>query len=62
MNGILATYSAQDLVSGFNTDIVSKINTGSILNGNLWVASDVTPLFNTQSGPMSNNKVTIMTG
>jgi len=44
MNGILANYSAQDLVMGFNTNIVSKINSGSILNGNLYVSAEVTPL------------------
>jgi len=63
MNGILANYTAQDLVMGFNTSpIFSKINSGSTLNGNLYVSTEVTPLFNTQSGPLSNNEVTILTG
>lgn len=37
LDGIIADYTPDDLVIGFDTTIASKINTGTLLNGNIWV-------------------------
>lgn len=46
LNGVLATYTPAEMISGFDTIITSKINTGSDLLGNIYVDPVVTPLLN----------------
>lgn len=55
LNGILETYTPEEMVVGFETIIASKINRGSTLLGNIYVDPIVTPLFNKVKGAMSNN-------
>ena len=62
MNGIIETYTAQELAGGFDTIITSKINTGSVLNANIYVDSTVTPMLNSINGPMSSLQATVSTG
>jgi len=49
-------------VEGFDTVIASKINRGSVLNGNIYVDPAVTPFLNTVRGPMSENEISVATG
>lgn len=50
------------MVTGFTTDFNAKINTGSFLNGNLYVDDVVTPFLNLWMGPTANRRITMFQG
>lgn len=62
LDGIVANYTQQELVEGFQTSIASKINRGDMLKGNIYVTPTVTPMLNTINGAMSANSEEVNTG
>jgi len=62
LEGVTKTYKVTDLVKGYETTLISKVNTGSLLQGNLYVDSTVTPIFSFFKGPASGHKYTMFTG
>jgi len=62
MGGPNKSYKAKDLIQGYTTEINKRVNTGSLLLGNLYVDNVVTPILNTWTGPTSGQNFTVMTG
>lgn len=62
LEGFVKNYTVMDLINGFDTPIVSKINKGSMLKGNLYISGTVTPLLNSMTGPYSNVDWKVGTG
>lgn len=57
-DGPTTTLSAEKLFFGYNTDIIHKLNTGSITRGNVYYDSFVKPVFLTEAGPDTFKVVT----
>jgi len=60
--GVTKQYSQWDLVTGFDTDFIDKINTGSLRAGNLYVDSAVTPFLNLWKGPTAGRRIKMFVG
>ena len=50
LEGIVANYTARDLILGFDTHIAEKINHGEQLRGSFHISSKITPALNTIYG------------
>ena len=56
-------YLAGDLIKGYKTNLTERVNTGDLLQGNLYVDDEVTPIMNKWMGPnKQGNNYTLMTG
>lgn len=62
LGGLTKTYTVSDLIVGTTTTLNQRINTGSLLQGNLYVDDLVTPIIPWWQGPASGHSYTIMTG
>jgi len=62
LEGITKQYLVKDLIMGYDTKYNMKVNTGSLLQGNLYVDSTVTPILNWFKGPASGHSFTMFTG
>lgn len=62
LEGLTKEYTVSDLVMGFDTTFNTKVNTGSLLQGNLYVDTTVTPVVSWWKGPASGHKFTMFTG
>ena len=62
LGGGQATYSARDLIFGFESKVTDNVNKGSLLQGNLYVDNTVTPVLNYFMGPTSGRKYKLLTG
>jgi len=62
LGGLVQTYKVSDLVKGYDTTLNAKVNTGSLLQGNLYVDTTVTPILSWFKGPASGHQWTMFTG
>lgn len=62
LEGLTKQYLVSDLVMGFDTTFNTKVNTGSLLQGNLYVDTTVTPVISWWKGPASGHTFTVFTG
>ena len=62
LEGLTKQYTVSDLVMGFDTTFNAKVNTGSLLQGNLYVDTTCTPVVSWWKGPASGHTFTIFTG
>lgn len=66
--GVTLSHSQYDLVHGFETSFVDKINSdgaspvGALLKGNIYVDPAVTPFLNLWMGPTANRAFTMLAG
>jgi hypothetical protein len=60
--GATSKLSKWDLVTGFETDFTTLINTGDLREGNIYVDSEVTPFLNHWMGPTYNRAITMLQG
>jgi len=62
LGGAIDTYQARDLILGFDTPIVNRINTGYQLLGSFRLSPTVTPMLNTIKGPYAKQTWEVATG
>lgn len=62
LEGPTKQYTVKNLIMGYDTAYNSKINTGDLLRGNLYVDTTVTPVLSWWKGPVSGHSFTLFTG
>lgn len=60
--GITSQKNLKDLIMGYDTNFVDKINTGSLLVGNIYVDTEITPFLNLWKGPTSGRRIEMFKG
>ena len=55
LEGLTREYPVSDLVQGCTAPLTTKINTGDVLRGNLYIDDLVTPIINWWQGPASGH-------
>jgi len=62
LEGPVKEYTVGDLIQGYTTTFNAKLNTGSLLQGNLYVDASVTPVLPWWQGPASGHTFTMFAG
>jgi len=55
--GVTKQYTKWDLITGFETDFIDKINSGDMRAGNLYADATVTPFLAMWAGPTAGRRI-----